>query len=116
MFLRHVARGVALAAILVLGSLGIGTLGYHVFEHLPWLDAELNAAMILGGMGPVDHIGSVGGKIFASAYALFAGLVFLSCAALVFAPLAKRTLHRLHLDMHAEQPAHHTANRRNPQV
>ncbi len=110
------ARGVSMAVVLVLGSLGLGTLGYHSLEHLSWLDAELNAAMILGGMGPVNPIATVGGKVFASAYALFAGLVFLSCAALVFTPLAKRTLHRLHLDIHAEPTSHHAADRHNPQL
>ena len=113
---RHMARGTGLAAALVIGSLALGTLGYHTFEHLTWLDSELNAAMILGGMGPVNPIATVGGKVFASAYALFAGLVFLSCAALIFTPLAKRTLHRLHLDIHAEPTSHHTADRQNPQV
>ena len=97
---RHTARGSALAAIIIALSLGIGTLGYHAFEHLPWLDAELNAAMILTGMGPIDHVQTVAGKVFASCYALYSGIAFLSTVALVLAPLAKRTLHRLHLDMH----------------
>ena len=102
---RHITRSAALAIAVVAASLGLGTLGYHAFEHLSWLDAELNAAMILTGMGPVDRPLTVGGKLFASAYALFSGLAFLSSAALLFTPLAKRALHRLHLDMHARPAA-----------
>jgi hypothetical protein len=78
--------------------LGIGVLGYHFTEHLPWLDALLNASMILGGMGPVDPIRTAGGKSFASLYALFSGLVLIGAASILLAPLLHRLLHRLHLD------------------
>jgi NhaP-type Na+/H+ or K+/H+ antiporter len=87
------------AAILVMGaSLGIGILGYHLTEGLPWLDSLLNASMILGGMGPVDVLHTSAGKIFASAYALFSGVVFLVTAGLLIGPVAHRMLHWLHLD------------------
>lgn len=99
--LRHTARSVLTAGVVVAASLGIGAAGYHLFERLPWLDSELNAAMILTGMGPLHHPATVGGKVFVSAYALFSGLVFISMAALILAPTARRVLHRMHLDLHA---------------
>ena len=92
--LRH-----ALVAIgLVAASLGIGILGYHGFEGLGWIDAIVNAAMILGGMGPVDALRTSGGKLFAAAYALFAGIVFLVVVGVLFAPAIHRFLHRFHLE------------------
>ncbi|GIV79626.1 hypothetical protein FKZ61_010130 [Litorilinea aerophila] len=78
-------------------SLGIGVVGYHVTEQLSWLDALLNASMILTGMGPVNPMTTVAGKLFASAYALYSGVVFLAVTAIMMAPLAHRLLHRLHL-------------------
>lgn len=91
--------GHALAGLgIIAGSLGLGVLGYHHFEHLPWLDALLNASMILGGMGPVDPIRTTGGKAFASFYALFSGVIFLVVVGIMIAPAAHRVLHRLHLE------------------
>lgn len=85
------------AALGVLGvSLALGMMGYEHFENLPWRDAFLNAAMLLGGMGPVDPPKTDGGKVFAGLYALYAGLVFLVTAGLVFAPVLHRVLHRFH--------------------
>jgi hypothetical protein len=85
------------SALVVLGvSLAIGMVGYEYFENLPWRDAFLNAAMLMGGMGPVDAPKTNGGKIFAGCYALYAGLVFLAAAGLVFAPILHRVLHRFH--------------------
>lgn len=79
-------------------ALGIGIAGYHFIAHFPWLDALLNASMILGGMGPVDRIGNdnPAGKVFASGYALFSGLVFVALAGLLVAPFLHRLLHKLH--------------------
>ena len=97
-FIRRVlAHGLAAAGVLGI-ALGIGVLGYHLTEGMPWLDALLNAAMILGGMGPVTALHTVAGKLFASFYALFAGVVFLASAGIVVAPLAHRLLHWLHLE------------------
>jgi hypothetical protein len=98
LFLRRLLGHGLLAFSLVLVSLGIGVVGYHLTEGLPWLDALLNASMILGGMGPVNELHTVGGKLFASAYALFSGMAFLATAGIVVAPLAHRLLHRLHLE------------------
>jgi hypothetical protein len=86
------------AAGLILASLGIGVVGYHFSEGLSWLDALLNASMILSGMGPVDTLHTVVGKLFASAYALFSGVAFLAAAGILVAPLAHRLLHHLHLE------------------
>ena len=80
----------------------MGAFGYHRFEGLPWIDATLNAAMILTGMGPVDELHTRGGKLFALAYALFSGFVFLTAMVLLFAPIAHRVLHRFHLEMDME--------------
>lgn len=97
-FLSRVARQFLLSLGVVMVALGIGVLGYHLLEGLPWLDALLNASMILGGMGPINALHTVGGKLFASFYALFAGLVFVGVAGLVLAPFLHRLLHRFHWD------------------
>jgi hypothetical protein len=96
-FAARLARSAAIAAGLLLVSLGIGTAGYHGFEGLPWLDATLNAAMILGGMGPVNDLHTTAGKVFATLYALYSGVAFLTIAGLLFAPVVHRFLHRFHL-------------------
>ena len=86
----------AAAMGLVFVSLLIGMAGYVRFEQLTWLDAFLNAAMLLGGMGPVESPHTSGGKLFAGTYALYAGLVFLVVAGLVLAPIVHRILHKFH--------------------
>jgi hypothetical protein len=101
-FLTRLARHGGVAVGLVSVSLAVGILGYHGLEGLPWIDALLNAAMILGGMGPVNPIHTAAGKIFASFYALYSGLVVLVVAGVLFAPLLHRFLHRFHLEL-AEQ-------------
>jgi len=89
---------VAAATVLVGAALGIGVLGYHHLGGLPWIDALVNASMILGGMGPVDPIASDAGKLFASFYALFSGLLFIGIASLLIAPFVHRVMHRMHLE------------------
>lgn len=79
-------------------SLAFGILGYSYFEHLSFLDAFLNSAMLLGGMGPVNAPITSGGKLFAGLYALFSGLVFIVTAALIFTPIVHRVLHKFHWD------------------
>jgi hypothetical protein len=100
---RHLFRrrmlqhgGAAVAAVLV--SLAAGTSGYHILGKLAWVDALENASMILGGMGPVDPITSTAGKLFASLYALYSGVIFLLIAGLLFAPVAHRLLHHFHFE------------------
>ena len=98
----HFARRLAIHGLssmaLLAGSLGVGILGYTTLEGLSLLDAFLNSAMLLGGMGPVNTPTTAGGKLFAGIYALYAGLVFIFTAALLLAPVFHRVLHRFHLD------------------
>ena len=84
------------AVALIIISLFIGMFGYHCYEDLSWLDAFLNSAMLLGGMGPVESPQTDGGKLFAGFYALYAGLVFLIAAGLIVAPALHRMLHLFH--------------------
>lgn len=97
------ARRMVLHGSLVIGllfvSLGAGILGYCSFERLTVLDAFLNSAMLLGGMGPVDPPVTAGGKLFAGLYALYAGLVFIVSAALIFTPIIHRVMHKFHWDI-----------------
>jgi hypothetical protein len=97
-FAYRLGRFVGIAAGIVCGSLGIGIVGYHALEGLSWIDSLLNASMILGGMGPVSQLQTAAGKIFASLYALYAGVVFLVTTGVVMAPLLHRFLHRFHLE------------------
>jgi hypothetical protein len=97
-FLRRLMLHFGVALALIVGSLALGIWGYMQFEGLGLLDAFLNAAMLLGGMGPLYSPVTVGGKLFAGIYALYAGLVFIVTAALLFMPLIHRVLHRLHMD------------------
>lgn len=91
-------RNFAIASAIIFGSLGVGAAGYHFSEGLAWIDSVLNAAMILTGMGPVDPVRSMAGKLFATFYALFSGVVFLTGVAILFAPAFHRFLHRFHLE------------------
>jgi hypothetical protein len=100
-FYARVARSVALAVAIVMVSLGIGMAGYHGFEGLSWLDAFLNAAMILSGMGPVATLQTAGGKLFAGCYALFSGLALITTLAVIIAPLFHRFLHKFHMEADA---------------
>lgn len=96
---RHsLLPSIAWSAGLVVLSLVIGMIGYAWFEGLGAVDAFLNAAMILGGMGPVATLTTTGGKIFAGAYALYSGLVVLIAAGLMLGPLMHNVLHRFHID------------------
>ncbi len=96
-FVRRVARHGLFSFAIIFGSLGIGIIGYHSLEGLGWIDATVNAAMILGGMGPVNQLRTNAGKLFAAAYALFSGIVFLVAVAVLFAPVFHRFLHKFHL-------------------
>lgn len=85
---QQLLRAVAVIAL----SLSLGVLGYHGIAGLGWVDAFLNAAMILGGMGPVDPLTGTGAKLFAGAYALFSGLVLVGVAGLLLAPVFHHVL------------------------
>ena len=97
-FLFRLARSFGVTLLIIAFSLAVGSAGYHVFEGIPWVDALLNAAMILTGMGPVDQMHSVSGKLFATFYALYSGIAFLSIMAVLLAPVFHRALHKFHLD------------------
>ena len=86
-----------LSLALIIFSLGIGIGGYHFLGNLRWVDSLLNASMILAGMGPVDNLKSDAAKIFASFYAIYSGVSFLTVVAVLFAPIYHRFLHRFHL-------------------
>ncbi|HEY1051790.1 MAG TPA: hypothetical protein VGE39_18595 [Prosthecobacter sp.] len=97
-FLRRVAKYFGFAIGVGTVALGIGILGYHYIGRFGWVDSLLNASMILGGMGPVGDLPNDAAKIFASFYALFSGVVFISVMGLVLAPAAHRALHLFHVD------------------
>jgi hypothetical protein len=96
LFLRRVVAHFAIALVALLGSLALGMAGYMYYENLAWRDAFLNAAMLLGGMGPVDPPKTDGGKVFAGLYALYCGLLILITAGVVLAPVLHRILHKFH--------------------
>ncbi len=95
---RHMASGVFALLPLTVGTLGLGMAIYHWVEGLAWPDSFLNAAMLLGGMGPVDPLHTTAGKWLAGLYALFAGVVFLVLAGVMLAPVIHHVLQRFHLD------------------
>jgi hypothetical protein len=95
-FVRRLAVHLGLAGGLLLASLGVGMVGYVQFEHMSSIDAFLNSAMLLGGMGPVNPLQSDAGKLFAGVFALYAGLVFIVTAALIFTPVVHRVIHHFH--------------------
>ena len=108
MFLGRVMKHALGALFLVFGTLWVGMAGYHWLEGLSWVDAYVNAAMILGGMGPVAELHTTAGKLFAGSYALFAGIVFLVGVGVVFAPVVHRAMHRFHLGDEGAVPANRT--------
>jgi len=97
-FYHRFLLALGLSAGLVGFSLGLGLLGYHFIAGLNWVDSLLNAAMILTGMGPVDALTSDAAKLFASAYALFSGVVFITATGILIAPIFHRVLHRFHIE------------------
>ncbi len=103
LFLRRLAQNAGIAMFAVGGSLILGMWGYWYFESLTWLDAFLNAAMLLGGMGPVETPTTEGGKLFAGVYALYAGMVVLVAASILVAPVMHRYMHKFHLESRREQ-------------
>jgi hypothetical protein len=97
LFYRRAALGVAIGGGFLSVALFGGMLGYHLTEHLSWIDSFVNAAMILSGMGPVTPMETSAGKLFAGCYALFSGLAFISIVGIMLAPFVHRVFHRFHL-------------------
>ncbi len=100
-FKRRLIRHAMIAMGIVAGSLAMGVIGFYFLAGIALIDALLNASMLLGGMGPVGELEkwSAAGKIFASIYALYSGIIFLIAAGLLFAPVFHRFLHRFHLEL-----------------
>ncbi len=102
-FAQRYVRWASLAAMILLGSLAIGVCGYHYLEGFKWIDSLLDASMILGGMGPVDTLKTSAGKIFASCYALYSGLLLITLAGLMLTPVVHRLVHKFHLEIESEK-------------
>ena len=98
-FARRMAAYSAFGSGFLCISLTIGTAGYAHFASLPVVDAFLNASMILTGMGPVDKMDTTGGKLFASIYAIYSGVAFLTFCGVLFTPIYHRFIHKFHLDL-----------------
>jgi hypothetical protein len=113
-FLTRVLAHFAGASAIIVASLGLGMAGYAHYESLAWRDAFLNAAMLLGGMGPVESPQTPGGKVFAGLYALYAGLVFLVATGIVLAPVVHRILHTFHWATDEDGGGPSPARRREP--
>ena len=101
-FTRRLWQFGSLSAAIIFVSLGIGVIGYHYFESLSWIDSLLNASMILGGMGPVAPIQTNAGKIFASFYALYSGIILLASVGVLSTPIFHRFMHRFHLELEGD--------------
>ena len=106
-FARRLLRFALLATGIIFFSLILGIVGYHYTAGLGWLDSLLNASMILAGMGPVGDLPSTGpeavsAKLFASAYALYSGIIFLVSVGVLMAPIFHRFIHRFHLELDDE--------------
>jgi len=96
-FAKRLLGNGLIGLLLLLFSLGVGVCGYHFLEGLSWIDSLLNSSMILGGMGPVNALQTVGGKIFASFYALYSGVILLASVGILAAPIFHRFMHHFHL-------------------
>jgi hypothetical protein len=103
MLIRRLIRNAGIVGLLIAAAVGLGAAGYHWLGGLAWLDAALNAAMILTGMGPVNPLSTPGGKLFAIGYALFSGVFFLTMVAVLLAPALHHFLHRFHLDLSEQE-------------
>ncbi len=103
-FLVRMGRYGLVSVILIFFSVGLGTIGYHHFGQLKWVDSFQMASMILTGMGPVAEMETNGAKLFSSFFALYSGVAFLSITAVFFAPIVHRLLHILHVESYEEKP------------
>jgi hypothetical protein len=97
-FFFRLVKFALLSIGLIVFSLIVGILGYHLTEGLSWIDAFLNAAMLMGGMGPVSMLHTDAGKLFAGMYALYCGFILIVSVAVFLAPIFHRFLHRFHLE------------------
>jgi hypothetical protein len=98
-FIRTIFKNILLCCLILIASLSVGVIGYHNYFDLGWVDSLYNASMILAGMGPVDSASNNGGKIFASIYAIYSGVAFLTSVAVIFLPVLHRFLHKFKIDV-----------------
>jgi hypothetical protein len=96
-FAQRLIKNGLIGTVLLFFSLGMGMIGYHFLENLSWIDSLLNASMILGGMGPVNPLQTTAGKIFASFYAIYSGVILLASVGILATPIFHRFLHKFHL-------------------
>ena len=102
-FARRLGVNLFVAFLLIAASLLAGMAGYHHFESMSWIDAFVNASMILSGMGPMGPLQTWGGKCFAGWYALYSGLALILVSGLILAPILLRLMHRFHLDTEEDE-------------
>ncbi len=98
LFRSRFLRNLGAAAVIIAAALGVGMTGYHFIAGMQWVDAYLNSAMILSGMGPIGDLDNSAAKIFAGTYAIVCGLLIFAVAGLVLAPVFHRVLHRFHVE------------------
>jgi len=108
-FVKRLVFAAILSTILLAVWTLVGMIGYHALAGLGWVDAFLNSAMIVGGMGPVDVLNNQSAKVFAGIYAILSGVIFLSVFGLLFVPVFHRFLHRFHLDTDGQEEAQHNS-------
>src|SRR5271156_3052255 len=97
-FLIRMFIAIGLWIVLTIVGLAIGVAGYAGFEGMSFVDAYVNAAMILSGMGPIGELKTTAGKIFAGSYAIFSGLIIVIASGFVLAPIFHRILHHFHVE------------------
>ena len=97
-FYLHLTRNAFICLMFIAITLFIGMLGYHVFEHMPWVDSFLNASMILSGMGPATTMTTTAGKLFAGLYALFSGLAFIAIVVIMLSPIIHKLFRKIHIE------------------
>ena len=97
-FVLRLGWSIAAGTGLILFSLSLGMVGYHWLEHLPWIDAFLEAAMIMSGMGPVATLHSTAAKLFSGCYAIYCGITLIGTTGVILAPVIHRSLHKFHLE------------------
>ena len=98
LFLRRLAKYALISISIIIASLVVGMIGYHMLEGYSWVDSFLNAAMLMGGMGPVNPLHTDSGKVFAGIYALYCGFIVLVAVGIFAAPIFHRFLHHFHLE------------------
>ena len=104
-FLIRLGNNVLVALALALGSVALGMVGYRLTEGMDWLDAFLNASMILSGMGPVGELSHPAAKLFAGCYALYSGLLVIIATGIILAPVIHRVGHSLHVEDEDDEKA-----------